>query len=382
MNRRKFITVGLVTGIGAVCGGISSRNTIHNLVNRAYGYALPTVQPPSEADRISVEMALNSRCNSDSDGDSYHFHWGMFDSGKKLSGELIDRIIELARIPRFTDQKIEIRPDSNTLRFIVRQDLGKNPRDWLMVESGMQQQAVGLVCAALGLGMVFDNRGRDGIAISETEFETTKIKLGPMKPSYDGSFWTGGRPAGKSPWLAGNLPYPTTDGGMPLISALRESRIERKDSQESTEQSLSQLLWAARGRTPHFYKSKPWGMTIPRWRGEQHISSVYVIRDGELLRYINWKNNRPTHALSSIQKIDVNSLGSTRGPIAPEYGLIVVGKNEISNRALWEVGYQMLNLLVQGHSLGINYRAMLLDPTQKGSFAEAGVIDPVGVLLI
>ena len=43
------------------------------------------VELPSEGHAISVEMALNSRCTSDYDENPKRFHWGMFDTTKKLS---------------------------------------------------------------------------------------------------------------------------------------------------------------------------------------------------------------------------------------------------------------------------------------------------------
>ena len=44
---------------------------------------------PGECLKISVEMALNSRCTSDYDGNPKRFHWGMFDPERKLSKDQI-----------------------------------------------------------------------------------------------------------------------------------------------------------------------------------------------------------------------------------------------------------------------------------------------------
>ncbi len=40
---------------------------------------------PPEGENISVEMALNSTCNSDPTGNQKYHHWGMFDKNAKLS---------------------------------------------------------------------------------------------------------------------------------------------------------------------------------------------------------------------------------------------------------------------------------------------------------
>ncbi len=61
---------------------------------------------------------------------------------------------------------------------------------------------------------------------------------------------------------------------------------------------------------------------------------------------------------------------------------IVIGKNESFAIALWEVGYQLLNLLLQAHSLDILYQAALLDETQKTLLRRMGVKDPVAVFAI
>ena len=154
-----------------------------------------------ESDTISVEMALNSRCTSDSDGNPKRFHWGMFDVTRKLSEDQIEMIIARARIPRFTKQKVEIQSDHNIQTFLVDNLPPSIHRDWMMVESGMQQQAVGLVCAALGVGMVFRSLGDDGAPISDMDYASIMVKLDAMKPSYDGLFWVSSQPEGWKPWL-------------------------------------------------------------------------------------------------------------------------------------------------------------------------------------
>ena len=149
-----------------------------------------------------------------------------------------------------------------------------------------------------------------------------------MKPSYNGSFWSNLPPAGRNPWLKGNLPHPVRDGGKPLLGTLDNLGTHNKSSRSSTEQSISQLLWAARGRTPHFYNSKPWGMTIPTWAGDQNISSVYLISNNRLSTYLNWDNNRPTHALLELKEIDKKLFHKLIKSFSANHGFIILGKNE------------------------------------------------------
>jgi len=64
------------------------------------------------------------------------------------------------------------------------------------------------------------------------------------------------------------------------------------------------------------------------------------------------------------------------------HGLIILGRNEDFSRAFWEIGYQLLNLLLQANSLDISYRAVLLDMAQKTTVAPAGIKDPVALFAI
>ncbi len=340
------------------------------------------VEFPQAGYSTSVEMALNSRCTSDYDENPKKFHWGMFDFKKKLSDAQIEEIIQLAKIPHFTDKKAEIHFEKNILTFVTDNCVQGIVREYLMVESGMQQQAVGLVCAALGVGMVFRYLGKDGTAISDTEWGTIRMRLDPMKPSYNGKFWSNLAPANVSHQLKGDLLDPDRDGDKPLISTLSDLEIENKGLMAITDRTISQLLWAARGRTPHFYKSRPWGMTIPTCAGIQNISTIYLILDNRLLEYKNWHKNKPAHALLALNTIESHSYEKVMRAFSANLALILLAKNESFARALWEVGYQLLNLMLQASSIGISYRAFLLNNRQKAAIVQAGVSDPVAILAI
>jgi len=338
------------------------------------------VELQDEGYNISVEMALNSRCTSDYDGNPKRFHWGIFDRTKKLSEAQVKEIVSLARIPRFTNRRVEIQYESNILTFIIDNKASGPLRDFLMVESGMQQQAIGLICAALGVGMVFSNMGKDGTSISEKDYAPIKIKLDAMKPTYDGSFWNNASPTGRKSWLKGNLPEPVRNGDKPLLSVLESLQTENKVGKKATDISISQLLWAARGRTPHWYKSRPWGMTIPTWGGDQNISNIYLISNYQLARYVNWQKNKPAHSTDVLNEIDTETYEELTN-LFPDYNcFIVIGKNENFGRALWEVGYQLLNLILQSQTLNLDYKAILLNEHQKNIFQSLGIKNPVSLL--
>jgi hypothetical protein len=337
---------------------------------------------PPEGPAVSVELALNSRCSSDSDGNPRKFHWGLFDRTKTLPEEQIGEIIHLAKVPRFTDGKIGIRSDHSLLTFVIDDHATEMQKQAMMVESGMQQQAAGLICSALGVGTVVKSLGKDGSRFSEDEFATIRIRLGAMEPTYDGSYWSKRAPAGRSPWLSGNLPDPVRDGAKPLIATLASLRTKHEGSEKLTQEFMGQLLWAARGRTPHLYKSTPWGLTIPTWGGEQNISSVYVISDGKLAKYLNWNRNRPTHSLVELAEIRTGLWQPLRVACLPSGRGIVIGRNEGFGRSLWEVGYQLFNILVQAKALDVSYEAAILNEDQRRVLVDIGIADPIAIIMI
>jgi len=337
---------------------------------------------PEAGAKTTVETALNSRCTSDYDDNPRHFHWGMFDRNRKLSLLQIERIVRRARVPSFTKSRVSIGTEQNRLAFLVDNRLTGVRREWAMVESGMQQQAVSLICASLGVGYVFSTLGEEGKALTGEEFATVRIKLDAMKPSYDGAYWSTLAPSNPRPWKGGNLPDPDRTGGKALLDALEELKTERSGGRAVSERECGQILWAARGRTPHFYKSEPWGLTIPTYRGEQKISTVHVLRNGRLLRYVNWQVNRPTHSLEDAGGFGGNTQKILHERYSQGTCFIVLSRNEATARALWEVGYQLLNLLLQAHSLDVSYKAVLLDESERRIVRDTGITDPIAILVL
>jgi hypothetical protein len=394
MIRRNFLKIIIgVLSIGFIDMFASKSVFAQNIYDKIRNRLNPSTAPgpdseredatlPKEGVTVSLEMALNSRCTGDYDDNPKAVHWGMFDKTKKLTPTQIEQIKTYARVPRFTDTGLEITNDNNMLTFTIGNHTTQPLRDWAMVESGMQQQAVGLVCAVLGAGYVFNTLGVDGKSISDNKFATVRIKLDAMKPTYNGSYWSAAAPAEISPWQRGTLPDPTRQGNKPLLSALKELKTANEKGRHISIDDLSQLLWSARGRTPHFSKSNPWGMTIPTYRTEDIITEVYMISDGTLSSYINWKDNRPTHSLEQVKKFDTTLEKLLASQYKPYNCFIILSKNETMARALWEIGYQLLNMMLQAQSLGVRYKAILFDENQKKLFKTSSIKDPVAILLL
>ncbi|MBU2101844.1 MAG: SagB/ThcOx family dehydrogenase [Candidatus Omnitrophota bacterium] len=95
------------------------------------------------------------------------------------------------------------------------------------------------------------------------------------------------------------LPEPTTQGGMPLMQALKERRSTREfSSQELPPEAVSDLLWAAAGinRPESAHHTSPTAMNM------QEID-IYLARADGLYLY-----NAAAHTLIPVLSADIRSL--------------------------------------------------------------------------
>lgn len=329
-------------------------------------------QEPAVASETSVEAALNSRCSSDSDRDSTVGHWGMYDEDQPVPSEVIQALERGIQIARFTYFPLDANFDERPVVLGMSNEAAGLDREWLHIESGMQQQAFHLVCAALGVGTCIYNLGTEGKSLNANLWGNVRMGIKMMRPTYDGSFWTTKAP---EDWLPDpSLPEPRRDGGIPLVKAVEDMAIS-VDGRNAELRDVSQLLWAARGRTPHLYGGKRWGLTIPTWGGSQSIASLYAVTGDGAFRYVNWREDRPTHALQRISDL-------SEGLDAGEHARIVMAVDEETGRALWEVGYMLENLLAQAISLGVRCQAALLDPTTAAPYERSGIARAVALLSV
>lgn len=393
-SRRVFLygmaALGLLSSPFPGMAGITWASA-EELFNRIRGRLMPNPKLPSERERslvglpvggadIALETALNSRCTSDTDGDPKVFHWGMFDLLKKLRPEAVRHIAESARLPHVTGKGAGIQLSGNELTFRVEAAAAGLDRDRLMVESGMQQQAVCLACAALGAGMVFHGMGADGTGTGQGHIATLKMEIDAMQPSYADSFWTTDAPG--APWTKGNLPDPDRKGSRPLLEVLSGLTPIHSGHAAVTDESLGQVLWAARGRTPHLYKSRHWGLTIPTAQGEQKISGVFFLRNQGIFQYLNHTKGRPTHAFEHLGDLSAEVSRKIRHEFNADAGLVVFVRNEAFARAFWEAGYQLLNAALQAAALGLGYRTILLDEAQRALVEAAGIKAPAAAIAL
>lgn len=101
----------------------------------------------------------------------------------------------------------------------------------------------------------------------------------------------------------GPLPPPQTDGGMPLMRALKERRTQRAFAERPlAKQTVSNLLWAAFGVN----RPASGGRTAPSAHDQQEIA-VYVAAAEGLFLY-----DAPGHRLARVSGEDLRALTGTQ----------------------------------------------------------------------
>jgi hypothetical protein len=203
-----------------------------------------------------------------------------------------------------------------------------------------------------------------------------------------GKYTTAASGPGKPLIRGKNLTEPVRDGNSECLADLPRLAASKKSGQSATEKDTSQLLWAARGRTPHGIKTRKWkfmwGLTIPTWGGVQDYASVYLLRGEKLHRYINWTKSfslmnrlfrekfrwtrgNPTHDIRFARNVKLSAhMGGYENAI-------FLCQNEQTGRSVWEVGYMLENMFLQAKSLGISYESKIFSTKESSELSELGV---------
>ena len=346
-------------------------------------------------DKVSIEKVLNSRCSSGFNVGPKKSHWGTF-INQRPPQKIIDRVLRCCNIPRFSKGKLLHWFENEYLFLGFEKPNDPYTERALHVESGMQQEAVYLACAAQGVGTCIHNQGINGTEYGE-KIASARHLIMEMADSYESGKFTTKAPGPEKPFRVGNnLPEPLRDGDVECLPQLEHLTSSNKSGSSATKNDISQLLWAAKGRTPHYVRkhawNQMWGLTIPTWRGGQN-TSVYLAKDGKLFSYINWTKkfsllNRlflnyakwtrgnPTHDIQLVRNVNI------RAQLDGTDTAIILCRNEKTNRALWEVGYMLENMFLQAKSLGISYESKLFETNEISQRAELGVTNAVAAMLL
>jgi hypothetical protein len=354
-------------------------------------------------DIVSIEKVLNSRCSSGFEEGSKKRHWGTYKNAQPPQ-EIIKHIIRCCEVPQYSDGKLELWFEGKYLFLGFEKQKDSFDERMLHVESGMQHEAVYLACAALGVGTCIHNQGINGTEYG-SKTATARHLIMEMKDPYETGKFATKAPGPEKPFVVGkNLSEPVRDGEVECLPELERLAMFNKSGSSATERDISQLLWAAKGRTPHYVGSQPWGLTIPTWAHGQEYTDVYLVKSGRLFRYMNWTEafpsnkllkrglrylkwrlygdaefhvmGNPTHDIKFLRKAAVSP--QLEGA---EVGIILC-LNEKTGRALWEVGYMLENMLLQARSLGVSYKSKVFSEDEISQLAKKGVANAVAALFI
>jgi hypothetical protein len=379
MKRRTFLnTIGLAIMLSQLTDCTDIKYLWRKIRSR---FATPASLPknrtpavlPEEGARISVEKSLNSRCMSDCDNDSALFHWGMVDTQNALTDQDVSRIVDDAHCRRFTAIRNGIKVDKNVLTHWIDAGVTGIDREHVLIENGMMQQTVTLLSAARGIAIIPYNMGAEGSSINDNELGTMRHRLEPAKASYCGSFWTALPPLKECPWIAGNLSEPIRDGKTPLSAAVAAAAIGQPGSKPIIAMNqLGQMLWACRGRTPHLYMSKPWGMTVPTALGVQDRTDILVSLPDGLYSYKNWKTGRPTHMIEKKAPLPGSLQDIVQDKFPGRNCFIIMRSLTHDMFSLLEIGYMLQNIMLQAVSLDVAVEATITIP-EKLPVISAGI---------
>lgn len=347
-------------------------------------------------DIVSIEKVLNSRYSSGFDFGTKKSHLGTF-IDRHPSKKIVNRIIRCCNIPRFSSGKLLHWFKDEYLFFGFEKPNDPYTERVLQIESGMQHEAVYLACAAQGVGTCIHNQGINGTEYGE-KIATARHLIMEMADPYESGKFTTKAPGPEKPFRAGkNLTEPLRDGDVECLPQLEHLTSFNKSVSSATKKDISQLLWAAKGRTPHLIRKHVWnqlcGLTIPTWGGGQSYTSICLVKDGKLFRYINWTKkfsllNRlflnyakwtrgnPTHDIHFVRNVNI------RARLDGADTAIILARNEKTNRALWEVGYMLENIFLQAKSLGISYKSKIFTRDEIKKLERNGISEAVAALLL
>lgn len=330
-------------------------------------------------EKISIEKVLNSRCSYDFNHAraSRWAHYGLFKK-EKLPTKKLNKIIECCEVPQYSGGKLIVWLEGEYL-YLGFEKKGDSFKEQIMhIESGMQQEAVHLACTATGIGTCIHNLGINGTDYGD-KIATARHLIMEAEGPYEGRKFSVKPPGPEAPQKKGRyLHEPKRDGEIECFPELTRLTFTSKSGSSAGEKEVSQILWAARGRTPHYVRGRPWGLTIPTWGARAEVN---LIKEKKLFRYINWRGlfpfyGNPTHDIRFMKNFKHMSEieGYNHG--------IILRRKENTSRALWEIGYMIENMLLQARGLRISFKTKFLKADESYKLSSLGIKDALVMLLL
>uniref|UniRef100_A0A7C4CCI9 FlgD/Vpr Ig-like domain-containing protein n=1 Tax=candidate division WOR-3 bacterium TaxID=2052148 RepID=A0A7C4CCI9_UNCW3 len=146
-------------------------------------------------------------------------------------------------------------------------------------------------------------------------------------------------------------------------------------------ETVSQLLWAAYGVTPHQTYNGRAGVTVPTAVAAFHLTGrIYLVHDLGIDRYHNrrppgtdltTRDHRLTRIVSGDRRSDLRQSCSRIPSTAPLYFVVCVS-DTASYATLQEAGFAAFQLLAQTRSLGLSgFLTIPLSPSERSAIAAA-----------
>jgi len=342
----------------------------------------------------SIETVLNSRCSSGFEVGINKRHWGILTS-KIPEATKINKILSLLQIPRFSEGKLQNWFEGERLFLGFQADNDTVVNRILNIESGMQQQALNLYCTAFKLGLGTINQGIDGTPYGEKIAATSYI-IRETLPSYKRGFFTTSKPGQPRSFKSSKkLSAPVRESKQDFFTNMPSLTSSSNKGSQASEHDKSQLLWAAKGRTPHLIRLQVlkmmWGLTIPTWKGGQDYTRVHLITGKKNYLYTNltkgiipksivpqqisWIQGRPTHDLEQTGEINIDNM------LDGFNNAIILCNNENTNKSLWEIGYMLENLFLQAKSLQIIFKSKIFSQSEIQEIGNKGLSNPVAAVM-
>lgn len=179
-----------------------------------------------------------------------------------------------------------------------------------------------------------------------------------------------------------SLPPPITKGIDTFELALMELTQDSLFSPGNFSlETISQLLWAGYGVTPHTTSNNRQGLTVPSAVAGYFLTQkIYLVREEGVERYHNrlppgtnltTRDHRLERFLTGDRRPDLR-LASYRIPSTAPVYIVVCVDDTGSYRTMQEVGFVAFNLLMQARILGLSaFLTMPITPTERRAIQQA-----------
>ncbi|MEO0085856.1 MAG: FlgD immunoglobulin-like domain containing protein, partial [candidate division WOR-3 bacterium] len=178
------------------------------------------------------------------------------------------------------------------------------------------------------------------------------------------------------------LPDPVVTGSDTFELVLEDLRQDSTfASYHLSLETVSQLLWAAYGVTPHLTINSRAGVTVPTAVAAFYLTGrIYFISDAGVDRYHNrrppgtgltTRDHRLERVVSGDRRADLRQSCPRIPSTAPVYFVVCVS-DTTSYGPMQEAGFAALQFLAQARSLGLSgFLTMPLTPAERGAIASA-----------